>query len=85
VSQVPNGPKTLIIAINRILSLQLIFLATNYMCYWDLMHYCYYIILLQLIFKGTIIFIIAINHNYLCLLQLKVIIAMNSNGIQSLK
>jgi hypothetical protein len=30
-----QGPKTLIIAINRILLLQLIFLATNYMHYRD--------------------------------------------------
>ncbi len=30
-----QGPKTLIIAINRILLLQLIFLATNYMHFWD--------------------------------------------------
>jgi hypothetical protein len=43
------SPKTLIIAINRILLLQSIFLDTNYMHYWDLMHYCYYIVLLQLI------------------------------------
>ncbi len=32
---IAQGPKTLIIAINRILLLQFIFLATNYMHYWD--------------------------------------------------
>ncbi len=37
------GPKTLIFAINRILLLQLIFLATNYMHCLDYMHYCNYI------------------------------------------
>ncbi len=47
------------------------------MHYWDLMHCCYYIILLQLIFEGPIIFIIAVTHNCLFLLQLKVIIAIN--------
>ncbi len=55
------------------------------MHYWDLMHYCYYIILLQLIFKGPIIFNIAINHNPLYLLQLRVIIAINLNCIQLLQ
>ncbi len=38
-SIIAPGPKMLIIAINRILLLQLIFLATNYMHYWDSMHY----------------------------------------------
>ncbi len=67
------SPKTLIIAIIRKLLLQSIVKATNYMNYWHWMHYCYYMllfILLQLInLLRPNYFMIAINCNYMYLLQ----------------